>query len=110
MILLVIDVQSFTPECTITLQTASRDIAGIKDSQSYSPECAITIQTASSDIAGIKDLQSYSPECTITLQKYKAMTIDEIFDSHPLPTSWEDVECQSTGRKFHFLYIFNKTR
>ena len=101
------DVQSFTPEYTITLQTASRDIAGIKDSQSYSPACAITIQTASSDIAGIKDSQSYSPECAITLQKYKAMTMDEFFDSHPLPTSWEDVECQSTGRKFHFLYSLN---
>ena len=42
------------------------DIAGIQDSQSYSPECTITLQTASSDIAGIKDSQSYSPECTIT--------------------------------------------
>ena len=88
-------------------QSELSDIAGNQDVQSFTPEYTITLQTASRDIAGIKDSQSYSPECAITLQKYKAMTMDEFFDSHPLPTSWEDVECQSTGRKFHFLYSLN---
>ena len=47
-------------------QSESSDIAGNQDVQSFTPECTITLQITSSDIAGIKDSQSYSPECTIT--------------------------------------------
>ena len=33
--------------------------------------------------------------------------MDEFLDSHPLPTNLKEVECQSVGRKFHFLHSLN---
>ena len=64
-------------------------------------------QINESVISGSEDLQPSSLECTGTAQKYIGTSMDEFFDSHPLPTNWEDVECLSTGRKFHFLYSLN---
>ena len=64
-------------------QSELSDIAGNQDVQSFTPEWTITLQTASRDIAGIKDSQSYSPECAITLQKYKAMTmVNSLIHTH----------------------------
>ena len=82
------DSQSYSPECTISLETTSSDIAGIQDSQSYSPECTITLN-ATSDVTGKQDSQSYPPVHNIASEslKHKVMTMDEFLDSHPLPTN-----------------------
>ena len=32
------------------------------------------------------------------------MKMDEFLDLYPLPTNLKEVECQSVGRKFHFLH------
>ena len=33
--------------------------------------------------------------------------MDEFLDLYPLPTNLKEVECQSVGRKFHFLRSLN---
>ena len=35
------------------------------------------------------------------------MTMDEFLDLHPLPSNLFEVDCQTTGRDFHFLRALN---
>ena len=63
--------------------------------------------TNESDISGYEDLQPASLQCTVTSQKYMGTSMDELFDSFPLPTNIKEVECQSTGKNFHVLHSIN---
>ena len=103
------ELKSCSPEFTSTLKTTPSDIAGIQDSQSYSPGNTITVKATTSEITGKQDSQSYLPVRNITSesQKHKVMTMDEFLDSHPLPTNLYEVECQTTGKDFHFLRALN---
>ena len=87
----------------------SSDTAGIQDSQSYSPENTITAKATTSVITGKQDSQSYLPVRNVASEslKHKVMTMDEFLDSHPLPTNLYEVECQTTGKDFHFLRALN---
>ena len=60
-----------------------------------------------SDISSYEDLQPSSLECTVTSQKYVGTSMDELFDSFPLPTNIKEVERQSAGKNFHFLRAIN---
>ena len=59
-------------------------------------------QMHESVISGSEDLQPLSLECTGTAQKYIGTSMDEFFDSHPLPTNINEVDCQSNGKNLHF--------
>ena len=103
------ELKSCGPEFTLTLETTSSDTAGIQDSQSYSPENTITAKATTSVITGKQDSQSYLPVRNIASEslKHKVMTMDDFLDSHPLPTNLYEVECQTTGKDFHFLGALN---
>ena len=73
------DSQSYSPECTITLETTSSDIAGIQDSQSYSPECTITLDATTKDITGKQDSQSYRCQSVISPESISAIFSSEEF-------------------------------
>ena len=62
-------------------------------------------------ISGSEDLQPSSLECTGTAQKYIGTSMDEFFDSHPLPTNIKtnEVDWQSNGKKLHFLRSIEPT-
>ena len=66
-------------------------------------------QMNESVISGSEDLQPSSLECTGTAQKYIGTSMDEFFDSHPLPTNINEVDCQSNGKNLHFLRSIEPT-
>ena len=105
------DSQSYSPECTVTLKTTSSDIAGIKDSQSYSPEYIVTLDATTSNVTDKQDSQSYLSDCNVALdfQRYKPLSMDVFLDLDPLPSNLEEVDRQSTGKKFHLLHALNPT-
>ena len=103
------ELNSCGPEFAMHFETISSDIAGIQDSQSYRPGNTITAEATPSGITGKLDSQSYLPirNSTSESQKYKAMTMDEFLDLYPLPSNLFEVDCQTTGRDFHFLRALN---
>ena len=59
-------------------------------------------------ISGSEDLQPSSLECTDTAKKYIGTSMDEFFDSHPLPTNINEVDCQSNGKPSTFCVQLNQ--
>ena len=38
-----------------------------------------------------------------------AMSMEEFFDSHPLPANIKEVDCQNNGKNLHFLHSIDPT-
>ena len=58
-------------------------------------------------MTGLWDEMSSSTEYNLIRQKFKAMTLFEFLDKHPLPTNSKEVEEQISEKTFHFLHSLN---
>ena len=80
--------------------------------RTHNPKVQRTLSPAKQQQVWLRANRTYNPTCQcvislLNLKKHKVMTMDELLDSHPLPTNLYEVKYQTTWKDFHFLKALN---